>query len=105
MATVVDPAATYAGTEDQLRVVYGANRFVETVETSEEFLRRLRYASERMAKDTPALHAAVEEAVGRPLGHDKVNMEYAIGGAAIIRSMQIYVDGLELVEGADASEE
>ena len=104
VGTVVDPAATYAGSVDQMRVVYGANQFVGSVTSPDEFLRRLRYASSRMAADTPALHAVIEEAVGRPLGHDKVNVEYAIGGAAIIRSMQIYVDTRLEVVGKDGTE-
>lgn len=105
MGKVVDPATTYAGTNDQMRVVYGVNRFVESVHSGEEFLRRMHYAAARMAQDTPALHAAVEEAVGRPLNHDKINVEYAIGGAAIIRSMQIYIDNRLEVLSEETAEE
>jgi hypothetical protein len=94
----IDPQATYASVDDQMRVVYGAQKFLADITTGDDFSRKLAFARDRLEADTPALHATLHEVVGSHVKHDKVAIQFALGGAGIARAMQIYVDRLEVVE-------
>ena len=93
----INPQATYASVEDQMRVFYGAQNFLADISTDDDFSRKLNLARERLEADTPALYATLYEVVGSHVKHDKVAIQFALGGASIARAMQIYVDRLEVV--------
>jgi hypothetical protein len=89
---IVEPTATYAGTVDNAKVIVGANRFLEGINTVDDFVTRCEYARERMEDDTPLLAGTIGEIVGAYTRPDKVAYRLALGGAGIARSMQLYVD-------------
>lgn len=88
----VDPSSSYMGTTEQTVVLLGAQEFVNSIRSTDEYLDRFNYAVERMESDTPRLAELVNVTAERYTRGDKVAQRFASQAAAVMRGMQIHVD-------------
>lgn len=83
---------TYTDEAERLLVVSGMYAFVGDIKKPEDFFAKTDVAHERLQEDAPRLADVIHEVASRHVNHDKVATQFALRGAAVLRSMHIYVD-------------
>lgn len=79
---------TYIGSEI---IQAGIATFLQMHHTTGQFEAGISVASQRLQEDTPLLFDATEQIIDHYLAPDQIAIKWAIGGAGIMRSMQIYL--------------
>lgn len=83
---------TYDEQEEMSVVLTTTRQFLDDLKRPDDFLNKSEYATARLIEDAPRLAETVEEIAGRHMNHDRVATQFALGGAAVMRGMQIHVD-------------
>lgn len=65
--------------------------FIGDIKKPDDFFVKVDYARERLESDAPRLTEVIHEVTSKRVNHDKVAEQFAMRGAAALRSMHIYV--------------
>ena len=86
------PAMSADSFETQVLAQVGTGWFMTSLKAGDDFLRAMEVATFHMQYDTPVLHDTLDRALDLYAGNDAIKREVALGGAAVARSMQVYIN-------------
>lgn len=83
---------TYDDEEASKLAAISARSYLDSIHNDSDFLNGVKVARTKLQNDTPDLADDISEVTSKYTSHDRVAQEFALGGAALIRGMQIFVD-------------
>lgn len=91
VSTMMSPG-TYSEQDEMQAVLVSARQFLDDLARPEDFQAKVDYARAKLLSDAPRLAESVEEITSRYVDYDRVATQFALGGAAVMRGLQIHID-------------